>query len=109
MNLRCRPGDLCVIVDDEFPENLGKFLTVVKSAEAIEGKPAWQCFSPSILRAWNAFGTASELTEPNELVDWTDDALRPLRDPGDDATDEILRIAGKPAITEFLKAAKEAV
>jgi hypothetical protein len=87
--MNCKPGDLAVIVRcDEFPENIGRFLTVTEAGEIQDGEWVWACISNSPLygqlRHWGCvFTYSAEVWAPDS---W----LRPIRDPGDDARDETL-------------------
>lgn len=72
--MRCKPGDLAVIIRAKHPENVGRLVTVVRLNDdglwLVEGKgPGIYC---------------------------RDENLRPIRDPGDDATDEMVERVGKP-------------
>ena len=89
MTLRCKPGDLCVIVSAGRTRAplIGKIIRVVKLAHRPElprGPWVWSYEGPPLV--------ATDGT----VVAWANDcALRPLRD--DPGLDETLRIAGLPA------------
>ena len=80
--MNCRIGDLAICVRSQVPERLGTIVEVV--GPAADGAPGW----------WTV---KSNLPAPS-LLGWKarDSSLRPIRDPGDDATDEMVLIAGKP-------------
>ena len=80
--MNCRIGDLAICVRSQVPERLGTIVKVV--GPAADGAPGW----------WTV---ECDLPCPS-LLGWRarDDFLRPIRDPGDDATDEMLLIAGNP-------------
>ena len=81
--MNCKPGDLAVQVGGLI-ENHGLLLRVIKTGDYIG---EWECEAMS-----NA--PVSSLDEPikvGEIVYCHDRNLRPLRDPGEDATDETLQ------------------
>jgi len=79
MTLRCRPGDLAILVKSELGINLGKFCTVESACDSI----SWFVeFAHAINWCNGHYGRAGVV----------DDAwLRPIRNPGDEAQDEMLR------------------
>lgn len=80
--MRCKPGDLAVIVRaDNDPECIGRIVTVLALRFAM-GEPGWQVDPPHFWH--NGAGQRFE-------VMWHDDDLRPIRDPGEDAQDETLQ------------------
>ena len=88
MTLRCKPGDLCVIVNagGKCASHIGKIIRVIKvfhKSELPRGPWVWTYEGPHLV--------ATDGT----VVAWANDcALRPLRDaPGQDET---LRLAGRP-------------
>ena len=77
----CRPGDLAVVVKEfGVPMYGGYVLRVVRWHHTTGG---WIC-EPQLR------------DEHGVLIAWCDDHLRPIRDPGDDAVDEMLQRVGKP-------------
>ncbi len=100
--MNCKPDDLAVIVRDDFPENIGALVHVLRPAgEAFNfSTPTgsdvgfeWEVMPSRCLRAWNDDFTSSP-SEPGEPVAFPDSCLRPLRDnPGEDET---LSWAGLP-------------
>lgn len=103
--MNCKPGDLAVIVRDE--KNLGllgRICRVLHAASTSEFRlPDGYLHVPCSAGRW-----AIDFNEPinvplrNGNSRWTrfavanDAALRPIRDPGDDAIDEMVLIVGKP-------------
>lgn len=98
--MNCKPGDLAVVVvDEDFKANIGVFVEVIKRVSDIEGFPAWEVRPLTPVMCWHYPGRESNtasLTEPGELVDWADCELQPIRDPGEDVTDEMVQLLGKP-------------
>lgn len=85
MILRCKPGDLCVIVSATNPKNRNRFVTVLPGEpRSIEGYDCWLVSSPTPLAVLSPDGSAGYQA-------WVPDAwMRPIRDPGEDAQDETL-------------------
>lgn len=77
--LRCKPGDLAVVIAalGSKTSNIGKIVRVVRRHSA---QLDWE---------WVIEFDGREYVGADR---W----LRPIRDPGEDATDEMLRIVGKP-------------
>lgn len=93
--MNCKPGDLAVIVKDELPEkDVGKLVYVRKFDEVDKyGATCWLCDSASgPLRYWEG----KQFRYSKTGISIPDAWLRPIRDPGDDATDEMVRVVGKP-------------
>lgn len=78
--MNCRPGDLAVICG-EFRRNSGHFVEVLRLDFDLD----WECIALSSLL------TNQGLVDRGALVSIDDASLRPIRDPGDDAQDEMLR------------------
>lgn len=79
--MNCKPGDLAVIVRCErsyCKAHLGKIVRCIQLESCDEGSMHWAT-DPKL------YATDDGL----EIV-WADEVLRPIRDPGDDATDETL-------------------
>jgi hypothetical protein len=100
MKLNCRPGDLAVVVRTHTPQNLGRVVSVVSTL-------GWKAAGTSFIgpdgdlkvtdRAgfywWvegRVIGRKGEVTFEDNAGHAADEQLKPLRDPGDDATDETL-------------------
>lgn len=82
--MNCKPGDLAQIVRALYdPEHVGKIVTCRQWAP-----DAWG-------GAWATDPVLRRSSSGAKLV-WHDDDLRPIRDPGDDAIDEMVLIVGKP-------------
>lgn len=93
--MRCRVGDLAVIVCDEQPQkDVGKFVHVREATWSDDyGDPCWICDSAGDkLRYW----AETRWRYAKKGICIPDAWLRPIRDPGDDATDEMVLISGKP-------------
>lgn len=74
--MRCKPGDLAIIVScPEFPENLGGWVHVLERSN-LEGDD-WVCKALQRLRVWQGmhYGHA----EPGERVHARDLQLQPVR------------------------------
>jgi hypothetical protein len=85
--LRCRPGDLAAVVFAPHPNEwaIGR---IVKVTACFEFAGEWY---------WRYEG--ERLTSPltgRTAHEVEDLYLRPIRDPGDDATDEMVQLLGKP-------------
>lgn len=90
MILRCKPGDLCVIVRTRFPELLGRFIRVTKPAPALAcGQPAWFYEGEPMVAKSGFVVHAAE-----------DCCLKPIRDPGNGATDQTLTWLPVPTTEE---------
>lgn len=89
MTLRCKPGDLCVIVSATNPQNRNRFVTVLPGeVHHIQGYDCWLVHSPTPLVV--LMGTQC----PSHHAFVPDAWMRPIRDPGDGAQDQTL--AWKP-------------
>lgn len=77
--MNCKQGDLAVIVKcvggKSQERNIGHICRCVKAVRAPWGDPGWLIDPPA----------------PLGQTLCTDGSLRPIRDPGDDARDEMLR------------------
>lgn len=99
LSMNCRPGDLAYIVAPFFSGGRGRVVQVVRTATAedffarkINQMPSvWLCVG-DIVTQWGAYRET--------LIG--DECLRPIRDPGDDAIDEILQRFPSPAQLEAL-------
>lgn len=82
--MNCKPGDLAVIVRSHDRRNIGRLVKVLRLYDRrIEA--SWWIASESVLH-----GIFSDWP-PGAEVGLFDSHLRPIRDPGDDARDEMLR------------------
>lgn len=83
--MNCKPGDLAVIVKtiDGFEWALGRIVRCIRRAP-----PSFSVSGEYIHDAWYI----EEMPGPGGIYDRVSDHhLRPIRDPGDDAVDEMLR------------------
>ena len=105
--LRCRPGDLAVVVgfSPALPQITGKIVSVISLAPVGERfrLPSGKMHSPALPGEW-----VVEFASPLNLSAFRgpaaavyavipDSSLRPIRDPGDDVTDETLIWLPAPA------------
>ena len=96
--MRCRVGDLAVVVrDPEFPQDIGRFCTVVRAITAGDAFNfdadgfEWVVQPATKLHGMTPCG---EAVEDSNLTAMRDDQLRPIRDNGQ--ADETLTWATKP-------------
>lgn len=75
--MNCKPGDLAICINAVVKEHIGLIVLVV--GPALDRQPGW----------WTV--EVPNHPSPNDLG-WRarDSSLRPIRDPGEDATDETL-------------------
>lgn len=89
MTLRCKEGDLAIVVNDmEHPWNNGALVKVLRRADRSEYTVPvdWDCEAVTTIR------TDGFTYSPGEAdIGFRDRELRPIRDPGPDAVDETLR------------------
>jgi len=80
-DMNCKPGDLAVVVrtaPDERNRHLGRIVPVLRlSKQPTKYGPAWE-YEGDVLTTWGRVPVIEDC------------ALRPIRDPGDDAVDETL-------------------
>lgn len=82
--MNCRPGDMAMVVESMFPRLLGRIITVHNLL----------LMGPKKIPCWSYTGN---LSVPGYQVEFAEDyCLRPIRDPGDDAVDEMVQLHGKP-------------
>jgi hypothetical protein len=88
---RCRKGDICLVVTGDPDFNVGRIVkvttrcwSVVAALLGFFGISLWYYEG----ELTNEFGVRFEAV--------SDDCLRPLRNPGQDEADEMVRIAGIP-------------
>ena len=83
--MNCRPGDLAYFFTrGPLRDKIIRVTELDQNPDCDE--PMWLYEGPRILMG--AFG---------EYVSFRDSALRPIRDPGEDATDEMIWLVGSPA------------
>lgn len=84
--MNCKPGDLAVIVRSKNTRNIGFITRCVAFKPTRRGEPAWLIDPPCPV------GNYVDESGVFRLSDWAYDShLLPIRDPGDDAKDEMLR------------------
>lgn len=91
MTLRCKPGDLCVIVGGAIPENAGRYVFVREPGAF--GPGWWYCEAASAIYSRQG-QNAPTLKPPGFMGEIRDCCLRPIRDG--EGTDETIRWAGLP-------------
>lgn len=90
--MRCRAGDLALVVGAMHPENIGRFVDVIRAHDFFDA--AWwvrTCGAPGV----NDFGL-----QPEGIC--FDEWLRPIRPQPDDAIDEISRKVPREVLTEVV-------
>lgn len=101
--MNCRPGDLARIVGTD--ARLGLNDRIVKLTNdapmTVAGSPHWRIEEPIrvvlSMPGINALGQVFDQGERLIARFLADANLRPIRDPGDDAVDEVLVRVGAPA------------
>ncbi len=96
--MNCKPGDLAVVVRDrEAPQNIGRLCEVISLAGpfGFYGPPVareegveWLVKPCTTLIAW---GPGFQLIDDEDICAFPDADLKPIRDAGDGAKDEMLR------------------
>lgn len=101
--LRCRAGDIAYIINDSgCPENNGRLVQVNRLSPIPwewDSRPHWEITAigdPLKVLQIDARNWPTGGFEMSMNAEQPDDELLPIRDPGDDAVDEILTLAGKP-------------
>lgn len=111
--MNCKQGDLAVIVAPYNPANLGRIVRVVApigymragTLFTYEGRVLqatitgfyWWTEGPVVIAS---VGSSDGRLYPSNHS--CDSQLRPIRDPGDDAVDEVVQQLGKPAQSDTL-------
>jgi hypothetical protein len=95
MALNCRPGDMAYTVAPWIIEGRGRIVRVVRAAS-----PADAGFTP-MAGCWYCEGDIVTYLGPVRAAVICDGSLRPIRDPGDDATDETIERLGLPGQLEI--------
>lgn len=98
--MNCRPGDLAVIVRSEGWGLAGEIarLCIGRIVQVRFLRPPFNSACPSAL-VWDIEKPliVSKDGHDFEVTGVSDDALRPIRDPGDDAVDEMLLRVPSPS------------
>lgn len=84
--MNCKPGDWAMYVGSEYSHAQGQIFRCVRSWTDTRGRLAWVTEPPPPIQ--NAGGRC-----------FIDAVLRPIRDPGSQAVDEMVHFAGKPTHT----------
>jgi hypothetical protein len=99
--MNCKQGDLAILVRSN-AGNEGKLFRCAVWLGSDHYGPA------AINDVWHAVtlqrvtSDVGSVYEAGDLVKVSDSQLRPIRDPGDDAVDEMLLIVPSPAVLEAL-------
>ena len=86
--MNCKPGDLAYTVAPVIAERRGRIYQVVRASnmeDHIRLRYGWSSDFP----CWVCIDAEGETI-------YADVSLRPIRDPGEDATDEMLLLVGRP-------------
>lgn len=86
--MNCKPGDIAMIVGG-IPENHGRLVLVLHRND--HGIQEWVCEALSRIMTRDTKTGPLYWANPGKLGCISDSNLRPIRDPGDDAQDEMLR------------------
>jgi hypothetical protein len=84
--VNCKPGELAVIVSGQVPEFIGRIVQVTEL-----DMPFWPT-------AWRFVERLIPSDGSGEIRSIDDCALRPIRDPGHDAVDEMVQIARRKRV-----------
>lgn len=109
--MRCKPGDLALVVKSLWLQHVGERHDILRAGAIVrvtrlvppEIPPGYRLLGPRPEQVW-------EIADPvgfciyfkdgscisGELAGVDDEYLRPIRDPGDDAVDEMVQRLGKP-------------
>lgn len=80
--MNCRPGDMAMVIRSIYPHLLGRIITVHNLLTTRDGSPCWSY--------------TGNLDTPYGPPHYAEDCcLRPIRDPGDDAVDEMVQLVGE--------------
>lgn len=114
--MNCRPGDLARIVGTDV--RLGLNDRIVKltndAPKVVAGRPHWRLEEPiRVVLSMAGINPLGQVFERGEclIARFLDDAnLRPIRDPGADAVDEMVRLVGAApkTLTEIMREVTDA-
>jgi hypothetical protein len=107
--MRCKVGDIAVVVG--YPPSNGALVRIIKpGADMGWAVYEWECEALCGMDVDSPFGGLSRVVA-GSVVECDDRELRPIRDPGEDAVDEILQLTrlkapspefvGQTAFTDF--------
>ena len=100
--MNCKSGDLAVIIRSDFSQNIGHLINVVKPADMHDYHRApygddrfhWECeVIGGGLVGWDDAFKVTPCAK-GILIAMADSDLMPIRDPGDDAVDEMVELCG---------------
>ena len=109
--MNCKEGDKAIIVRSAYG-NLDKLVLVVRPSPG-NGLPVGAAYKLNgvtwhnsntnfkwVVKSLSASGLTDCAGGNHRSMAVSDSKLRPIRDPGDDAVDEMVRIIGKPKVLE---------
>lgn len=80
--MNCKPGDLAMVVGGWFPQLHGRIITVYNVVRSNELGPCWSY--------------SGNLSIKGYVIEYVEDCcLKAIRDPGDDAVDEMVQLVGE--------------
>lgn len=107
--MNCKPGELAIIVATDIQEeraDLGKIVRIIAAGDEYwcigDSRHHWRCDTLGqriTTRCLDYFSNTIwlKLSDGVETLDFADANMRPIRDPGDDAVDEMVQlITAKP-------------
>lgn len=94
--MNCKPEDLAVIVSATCAENRNRIVQILKPGGVCEYGPMWlvECATPLTVMRPGLDGRWYSFKETRACV--PDAWMRPIRDPGPDAVDEVIQRVGVP-------------
>lgn len=79
--MNCKPGDMAMVMRSWYPQLLGRLITVHELAGENQMGPIWTY--------------TGNLAVQGVTIEYVEDCcLKPIRDPGDDAVDEMVQLCG---------------
>lgn len=94
--MNCKPGDLARVVDSGVNRN--RLVWVLDSDRCDPGE--WRCRTLQTMVEYVGDKNTGREIAPGSIVWSLDSSLRPIRDPGDDAVDEMVQKVGAPTRDE---------
>ncbi len=85
--LRCRPGDLAVVIRDDYPQNIGAFVRVIGPNKGIHPRASAMDWITEMLTPIFDDG---EFLRAGTTVCWKDGSLKPIRPPAPEKKTEVL-------------------
>jgi hypothetical protein len=98
--MNCKPGDLAIVIRGRSGKNDGKIVRVIRPSSGNQSAGGWTWVHyPEDGPAWMCEGGDLYTGNGNlagNIGFFRDSSLKPIRDPGDDAVDEMVQKLGKP-------------